>query len=172
VIAHPDITAHFFDDNGPFPNNRRLPLLVMKNAVALSGSDPAACFEILFKRHRWENGWRNGIFAYHHFHSTAHEVLGIYAGGAEVQFGGPEGPTLAVSAGDAVVIPAGVAHKRQSASSDFRVVGSYPRGQSPDMNIGRPEERPGVYRNIDRTSIPDQDPIFGIDGPLIMHWTS
>ncbi len=24
----------------------------------------------------WLGAWRDGIFAFHHFHSTAHEVLG------------------------------------------------------------------------------------------------
>lgn len=33
MTSHPDVTAHFLDDNGPFPNNRRLPLLVMKKPL-------------------------------------------------------------------------------------------------------------------------------------------
>ena len=37
-------------------------------------------FEELFHGNGWGNGWRNGIFPFHHYHSTAHEVLGIAAG--------------------------------------------------------------------------------------------
>ena len=42
-----------------------------------------------FAAHGWSNAWRDGIFGYHHFHSIAHEVLGIASGEVRVMFGGP-----------------------------------------------------------------------------------
>ena len=100
--------------SGGIPNNPRLPLLVYPGAVPIEDPDPAAAFEALFERHGWTGAWRNGIFPFHHFHSTAHEVLGIFSGEAEVRLGGEDGVTLTVSPGDVVVIPAGVGHKKLS----------------------------------------------------------
>ena len=64
-----------------------------------------------FAARRWSNAWRNGIYPFHHFHSIAHEVLGIATGEVRVMFGGSAGQELMVQAGDVVVIPAGVAHR-------------------------------------------------------------
>ena len=69
-----------------------------------------------------------------------------------------------------MVIPAGVAHKKLKASGDFRVVGAYPAGQSPDMCYGRDEERPRADENIDRVPKPDADPVLGGSGPLQSLW--
>ena len=51
--------------------------------------------ERAFAANGWSNAWRDGIFRYHHFHSTAHEVLGIAAGEVRVAFGGPSGREVA-----------------------------------------------------------------------------
>src|SRR4051812_15384637 len=92
------ITTHSLLPYGDFPNNP-WPLLVYHGVVGISGPDPAARFEELFTTHRWTDCWRNGIYDYHHYHSTTHEVLGIYSGSAKVQFGGPEGVVLEVKEG-------------------------------------------------------------------------
>lgn len=165
-----ETVQHHLQDDGTFPNNARLPLLVYPGAVRLPARDPAAAFEQLFAAHGWPDGWRNGVFGRHHYHSTAHEVLGVYGGRAEIQFGGPHGPVLAVTAGDVVVIPAGVAHKRISASADFAVVGAYPAGQRPDLCHGETGERPRADRNIARVQLPEADPVQGADGALRICW--
>ena len=124
------ISLHHFADDGDIPNNR-LPLILYAGAVDVVAGDPARAFEDLFQANRWGNGWRNGIFPFHHYHSTAHEVLGIAAGEAEVRFGGESGATVHAKAGDAVLIPAGVGHKRLSGSPDLLVIGAYPLGHAP-----------------------------------------
>ena len=139
--------------------------------MPLEGINLASDFENLFRKHLWVNGWRNGIYAYHHFHSTAHEVLGVYRGSAAVRFGGENGITVAVKVGDVVVIPAGVAHKKLSNSLDFAVVGAYPDGQRWDMNYGKPGERPQVEQNIASVVQPAYDPI-GIMPGLPQLWVS
>lgn len=158
------------EDDGTYPNNGRLPLLVYPDALVLPDRDPAAAFERLFADHQWGGSWRNGVYAFHHYHSTAHEVLGIYGGTAEVQFGGPQGPVFSVAAGDVVVIPAGVAHKNLGSSADFRVVGAYPLGQRPDMNRGAAGERPDADERIARLPLPAADPVHGRAGPLLTLW--
>src|SRR4029079_8602307 len=80
-------SAHTFADDGDVPNSR-LALLVYAGAIAPASGDPAVAFERLFAAHGWGDGWRNGIYPFHHYHTTAHEVLGIAEGEAEGRFGG------------------------------------------------------------------------------------
>jgi uncharacterized protein YjlB len=158
-------------DDGVIPNNPTLPLIVYRGALPPSG-DIAAIFEELFARNGWSGGWRNGIFAHHHYHSTAHEVLGIASGQARVRFGGDNGESVEVRKGDVVVVPAGVGHKRESASADLVVIGAYPEGRGPDLNTGKSGERPDVLANIARVKLPAADPVFGPAGPLTEHWAA
>lgn len=169
-VKQVEVTAHLLEDDGVIPNNEELPLLVYPRVVRLPADDPAHLFEQLFQHNNWHGTWRNGIYSYHHYHSTAHEVLGIYRGHARVQLGGPHGVTLTVRAGDVVVIPAGVAHKNLGSSADFGVVGAYPQGQAWDMNYGKAEERPEAQEHIANVARPKHDPIYGSNGPLIQHW--
>ena len=157
-------------DDGEIPNNERLPLLLYRQAVDLPARDPASVFEALFTANGWPAAWRNGVFPFHHFHSTAHEALGVYAGSATVRFGGEAGIEVTISAGDVVVIPAGVGHKAVEASADLGIVGAYPSGTSPDLCRGRTGERPGCLDAIARVAIPDRDPLYGGGGHLRRHW--
>jgi uncharacterized protein YjlB len=157
-------------DDGAFPNNSKLPLLVYPGILVLPPTNPAAGVEKLFELNGWHGCWRNGIYGFHHYHSTAHEVLGVYGGSAQVQMGGKHGASLTVTCGDVIIIPAGVAHKNIGADSDFRVVGAYPRGQGPDMCYGKSGERPRADHNISKVALPKMDPVYGVDGPLVKHW--
>ncbi|MGC9468435.1 MAG: cupin domain-containing protein [Anaerolineae bacterium] len=157
-------------EKAPFPNNDRLPALIYRQVVTLPDLDPAAVFEAIFRAHGWQGTWRNGIYGFHHYHSTAHEVLGVYQGHATVQLGGDQGITTQLTAGDVVVIPAGVAHKNLGSSVDFGVVGAYPSDQRWDMNYGRPDERPEADKNIAKVPTPSADPLYGDQGPLIEAW--
>jgi uncharacterized protein YjlB len=165
-----EVIGRTLADDGTFPNNEQLPLLAYKGALRLPGQEPAAAVESLFATHGWGGSWRNGVYSFHHYHSTAHEVLGVYSGTAAVQFGGPGGVVLEVERGDVVLIPAGVSHKNVGSSPDFRVVGAYPRGQRPDMNYGREDERPGADERIAQVARPQADPVYGQGGPLDEEW--
>ena len=172
-MADTNPTTHLFADDGTFPNSR-LPVLLYRAAFA--GARAAAnvktppSFEELFEAHGWSSSWRNGLYSVHHYHSTAHEVLGIFQGWVAARLGGPRGQLLKLEAGDALVIPAGVAHKNEGASGDFRVVGAYPDGTGPDMQYGRPGERPASDRNIAGVPLPGGDPVHGREGPLLRLW--
>ncbi|HSA82239.1 MAG TPA: cupin domain-containing protein [Geminicoccaceae bacterium] len=164
------VRAHLFEDDGSIPNNPKLPLLVYPGAVATSGADPAAAFEEIFAANGWSGSWRNGIYPFPHYHSTAHEVLGIARGEAKVRFGGDRGIVLDVQAGDVVVIPAGVGHQNLGASGDLLVVGAYPGGAGFDLCRGGPDDRPRVLDNIRQVALPAADPVFGRAGPLLAQW--
>ena len=150
-----------------FPNSR-LPALVYEDV--LTSGDIASEFEALFERNGWTGSWRNGLYRVHHYHSTAHEVLGVYRGSVKVRLGGPDGPLVELRAGDVAVIPAGVAHKNESQSDDFAVVGAYPTGTSPDLQYGKDGERPRTDRNISAVPLPTTDPAFGKAGALTRLW--
>jgi len=158
-------TNHFTDDGLGFPNSL-LPLLVYRAALP---PDPGA-MEQAFADHGWSNAWRDGIFRYHHFHSIAHEVLGIAAGEVRVAFGGPSGREVIVRAGDVVVIPAGVAHCNMGQSAGLLVVGAYPGGSDYDIRRGAPSEHGSAMRAITAVPLPDRDPILGDEGGLRRLW--
>jgi len=164
------VEAIHLEDDGAIPNNPKLPLLVYPGAVEVSGADPAARFEKLFAQNGWSGAWRDGIYPFPHYHSTAHEVLGIARGQAKVRFGGERGRVLEVRAGDVVVIPAGVGHQNLGASADLLVVGAYPGGADFDLCRGQADERPRVLDNIARVALPAADPVHGAEGPLLANW--
>ncbi|MFO1082338.1 MAG: hypothetical protein U1E23_17130 [Reyranellaceae bacterium] len=167
----PDIHTLWFHDDGEIPNNPRCPVMVYKGAVPVTGlPDPALPFERLFATNGWAGGWRNGIYAYRHFHASSHEVLGIARGAARVEIGGARGTVLDVSAGDVVVLPAGIGHRRVEATADLLVVGAYPAGSRVDQN--RPGERDHgeLLAAVAGTGLPASDPVHGPDGPLMRAW--
>ncbi len=165
-----DVQTFMFDDDGKIPNNPTLPLLIYSAALPDSRTPTSDCRN-LFERNGWDGSWVDGIYDYHHYHSTSHEVLSIVAGSATVQFGGENGLRFDLKAGDVAVIPAGVGHCNLGQSADFRVLGAYPRGQEKwDVCTGKPGERPRVLDNIRRVPLPTADPVSGPDGPLMRLW--
>ncbi len=182
----------FLTESDGMPNNDKLPLILYRAAVDLGDEEPESVFEKIFSQHSWGNGFRGDTFPFHHYHSVAHEVVGFARGRAEIQFGGPAGPIHQVQAGDAVVIPAGVGHRRLDETPGFSSVGAYPPGQSPDLCVmsesdaGIARQRPdlGVLKisvigkkelqatraRIAGTALPKTDPILGNCGPIMTLW--
>lgn len=153
---------------GGVPNNLRLPVLIYEAAFLPATGDIARQMEQRFAENGWPPQWRDGIYAFHHYHAEGHEVLGIAAGHAVLIIGGDGGEELRVSAGDVLVLPAGTGHCRRSASADLLVVGAYPSGQQGD--ILRNAASPDIRGAIDRLPFPRIDPVLGRDGPLVDHW--
>ena len=144
-----------------------LPLLVYRQAVPAD----AAAIERIFTANRWPAAWRGPVIPFQHFHSEAHEVLGVAEGQTQVQFGGPNGQVLTVRAGDVVVVPAGgrslppiavgrAGHRR-------RLPRQHPRR---DLRHGDPAEHAEVVRNVSTVPLPQADPVAGADGPLGRIW--
>jgi len=161
---------HVLKDDGIFPNNRDCPLIIYKGALLLQPGDDESAIKKVFEQNGWSNAWVDGIYDYHHYHSVTHEVLGVYCGTADLKLGGPHGVCVELTRGDVIIIPAGVAHKCEKSSEDFSVVGAYPDGKDYDMNYGRDGERPKSDENIKQVPVPDKDPVYGANGPLMQSW--
>ena len=164
------VVAHLLGAGGAIPNHPRWPLLVYPGAVEIAGADPAARFEELFTRNGWPAAWRDGVFPFHHYHSNAHEVRGIYSGEVTVQFGGDAGVTVVARPGDVIVLPAGTGHKRLASKGSLGVVGAYPLGARPDTCMPPFARGKKNAATAAQVPLPSGDPVFGSKGPLFEHW--
>lgn len=166
----PKIIARHFAASGAIPNHPRWPLLVYPGVVAAATADLAAAFEDLFDRNHWPAAWRNGIYPFHHYHCDAHEVLGVYCGEVTAQFGGEDGIVVTARRGDVLVLPAGTGHKKLSSRGALGIVGAYPAGQHPDMCTPLLSRLKQSTAAIARVALPQRDPLYGVDGPLLAYW--
>lgn len=164
-----NIELHLLGDDGLIPNNGALPLVIYRQALKVPETGQEEAIQQLFQNNGWDKAWVNGIYSYHHYHSTAHEILGIARGRAEVQLGGPDGVTAVVQAGDAILIPAGVGHCLVTCK-DLVVVGSYPKGQDWDLCRAIMRDRKTALANLPHVPLPETDPVFGGSGPVHEHW--
>ena len=143
------------------PNHPSFAVLIYRGVPDVSaGAD--SCRE-LFAGHGWGGSWVDGVFEFHHFHSTSHEVLGVVSREATLELGGPQGSAFEVSAGDVLVLPAGTGHRRASARAGFTVVGAYPEGQE-DYDLLRgedPAEVAAARERIAALAAPPNDPLGG-----------
>jgi uncharacterized protein YjlB len=74
AVRSAELQIHLLEDDGTIPNNRKLPLILYQSALDFAGNDPARVCEEVFAAHGWGDAWRDGIYPFPHYHSTAHEV--------------------------------------------------------------------------------------------------
>ena len=79
-----------FEDDGVYPGSV-LPALLYRAAITVDAEDRASVFERGFAQNDWRNSWRNGVYSFANYHSTSHEVLGVYDGSANLRLGGQHG---------------------------------------------------------------------------------
>lgn len=88
-MAMCDATAHIIQDDGQFPNCsiQNLPVLIYKSAFPASDSPSqlANKIEQTFESNGFPPQWRFGLYEYPHYHSTSHEILGVFKGSARVR---------------------------------------------------------------------------------------
>ena len=151
--------------NGWIPNNELLPVLLYRQAFHAGDADG---MEASFERNQWPPQWRNGVYDFHHYHSTAHEVLGFAAGSARLMLGGEGGHEITVNSGDVALLPVGTGHCRLSATADFLVIGAYPKGEHWDICRSAPDSAKLVQMR--QVAFPQSDPVTGSNGALLKHW--
>ena len=183
---------HLLKEDGGNPNNDALPLIVYRGAVDVGGTAPESAVERAFGKNDWGDGFRGDTYPFHHYHSTAHEVVGGARGKARLQFGGARGPVVDVRAGDAVLIPAGVTHCRLDDAPGYASVGAYPPGQKPDLcvlseadaetarrrgdteglelKVVEGDALPATRAAVAGTPLPATDPVAGSTGPVAELW--
>ena len=160
--------ALWFAADGWVPNNRRLPLLFYRSGVKAGGRDPASAFEDAFRRNGWSPEWRNGVYGFHHYHSTAHEILGFAAGTARLLLGGPNGFEVTVSPAIARCCrPArDIAGWRRARIfwwwAAIRPISRGTCGARPSAKRRK--------REMAKVPFPNSDPVLGAAGPLLKFW--
>jgi uncharacterized protein YjlB len=154
-----------FKPKGKVPNSR-FPVLIYRGAISAgAGGSIADAMEQTFQKHDWLNNWRElGVYDYHHYHSTTHEVLGMAHGKITLELGGKGGTIVKLTPGDVVVLPAGTSHTRLDNSSDSHMVGGYPDGRDWDLirdeQISDSDLRAAI-KLIGSLPIPAADPVTG-----------
>lgn len=156
---------HYLTPSGHFPNNELEPTTFYSSVFPKDRDSEqiASDFETLFSANGWGQSWRDIIYPYQHYHSTAYEVLGVFSGHDRVRLGGDDPDTtvtIDLQPGDALLIPPGVAHISLGRSEDFSCVGAYPLGQDPDLLLGKPEELQQARENIRNVPQPPIDPVL------------
>jgi uncharacterized protein YjlB len=154
------------------PNNPGCAVLHYASVLQGEPEQLAEALEALFERNHWPPAWRNGVFAYQHFHTRAHEALGVYAGRARVMLGGENGVEVTMQAGDVVVLPAGVGHCKLECDGRLGIVGAYPRGQRPDTCTPDPARAAGYAEAVAAVPLPDADPVSGPGAGLVTLWNA
>jgi uncharacterized protein YjlB len=151
------------------PNHPSFPVLIYRGVDAAAEGPGAA--RALFARHAWGGSWVDGVFDFHHFHSTSHEALAVVAGAATVELGGPQGAAFDVAAGDVLVLPAGTGHRRATAREGFTVVGAYPAGQE-DYDLLRGDSAAEVEAARERIAALPAPPEDPVGGEGVARWAS
>ncbi|EPE30557.1 RmlC-like cupin [Glarea lozoyensis ATCC 20868] len=169
---------YFIKNSTPHVPNSPLPVLIYRSALPPDPDPNSVCATI--EPNNWLKG---GVFKHypaHHFHSVTHECYAVFKGRSRLLLGrGPldeesENDLLVdLNVGDAIVLPAGVAHCSLESSDDYEYVGLYPKG-SPhwDNNFCKAGLEETIEKEINARAvpIPPSDPVFGAGGPLVEIW--
>ncbi|KAF2843159.1 hypothetical protein M501DRAFT_994015 [Patellaria atrata CBS 101060] len=166
---------HYFSSLEAVPNNY-LPALVYRNVLPSPVSNDSA--QKLCERNHWEKRGEWGAITTAHFHPNTHECYAIFRGSSRLVLGrsisddDPNGIEIDVSAGDVVVVPAGVSHRSLTSEAGYKYIGVYPETAPKWRNnwCKGEEDMRSLATEIDNVEIPAHDPVFGENGPLVEIW--
>ena len=154
--------------------NSALPMIIYRGAIPPTADldkDIASTRDFLAK-----NGWNvvwytdKGLHPFHHFHSNAHEIVWVARGHQRGVFGGPNGLSAKVYAGDLIVLPAGTGHHGFERTDDLYMIGGYPMGVARG-NLMKSEECRAETFVDEIAAVPlPVDPLTGRDGALTDAW--
>jgi uncharacterized protein YjlB len=127
--------AYYIRKPTPYVPNSRLPVLIYRAALPPNPTPDA--IRAAMEPNHWIKG---GVFKHypsHHFHSLTHECYAVFKGRSRLLLGrGPldtpedsdndVGIQVTVNTGDAIVLPAGVAHCCLESEGGYEYVGLYP----------------------------------------------
>ncbi|KAL4807966.1 hypothetical protein BDV18DRAFT_110299 [Aspergillus unguis] len=157
------------------PNNP-LPVLHYKNVLP----EPRTEEEVtkFLTAHKWEKRGTWGAGYESHFHPNSHECYGVFQGSSTLLLGASGGDgvsnsglRLTVHTGDVIVLPAGTGHSSVE-STNYRYIGVYPEGSPRWRNeFGKKRIGSQGFRDeIGNVGFPEEDPVYGKDGPLMKLW--
>jgi uncharacterized protein YjlB len=149
----------YFKKGADVPNST-LPVLLFRSVLPMNSAGKIQRCHREFQQNGWVGIWTDTIYDYTHFHSNAHEALGIAKGTVTLLLGGEAGRRFRLKAGDMLILPAGTGHQRLGSDEGLKVVGAYPRGQA-HFNMKR------RGRAVPEVPLPQTDPFYGEDGPLV-----
>ncbi|KAH4067028.1 hypothetical protein HBH70_067570 [Parastagonospora nodorum] len=160
------------------PNNP-LPALVYRNVLPTPYTSESA--KQFCESHGWEKRGEWGTITNAHFHPNTHECYAIIQGSSRLVLGRPRpidgvegkgGVEFDVSTGDVVVVPAGVSHRSLTSEGGYRYIGVYPETAPKWRNLycRGEEEIENLKKEIRAVGVPEQDPVYGVDGPLVRIW--
>jgi uncharacterized protein YjlB len=131
ATSPPDPETYYLTSSTQHVPNSILPVLIYRSCLTTSLTPLSVCSTI--EPNAWQKG---GIFKHygaHHYHSVTHECYAVFKGGSKLLLG--RGPldaatehdlVVEVEAGDAIVLPAGVAHCSLESWGEYEYVGLYP----------------------------------------------
>ncbi|KAF2820159.1 hypothetical protein CC86DRAFT_117738 [Ophiobolus disseminans] len=156
--------------------NSNLPALIYRNVLPRPLGPELA--KQLCEKNGWERRGEWGEIKTAHFHPNTHECYAIFQGSSRLTIGralddaGSDGVEVDVTAGDVVVVPAGVSHRSLTSEGDYRYIGVYPNAAPRWRNnfCKGEESLDKLIEEINRVEVPDSDPVFGLNGPLPQIW--
>ncbi|GAB7343370.1 hypothetical protein MBLNU457_1410t1 [Dothideomycetes sp. NU457] len=171
--ASPEV--YFLKPTTHVPNSF-LPVLIYRHVLPEPLSE-ATAIEYL-EKNQWSHGGTFKHFPQHHFHTVTHECYAIFKGSTRYLFG--KGPLDEDVKGIEVDLYA-------AASSSYSLTHPHPyplphqavypltvAKDSPhwDNNFCKASETETAQKAIDAHAvpIPDYDPVYGLDGPLVQLW--
>ncbi len=117
AVAPPE--QYYIKNSTPHVPNSPLPLLIYRSALPPNPTPESTCASI--ETNKWLKGGGFKHVGAHHFHSVTHECYAVFKGHSRLLLGrGPLDPEteddllVELTVGDAIVLPAGVAHCSRS----------------------------------------------------------
>ncbi|KAL4902952.1 hypothetical protein BDW74DRAFT_180249 [Aspergillus multicolor] len=158
------------------PNNP-LPVLHYKDVLPQPRTEEEATN--FLTAHKWEKRGTWGPIWQSHFHSNSHECYGVFQGSSTLLLGAAGGDgvsdvglRITVNTGDVIVLPAG-GHSSVESTDDYKYIRVYPEGCPRWRNeFGKtPIDSKAFKDEIASAGFPEEDPVYGKDGPLMQLWS-